>query len=129
MRIVIKAVGRMLGFGAHQKYYIYKGAVDMRKGYYGLSGLVRNELGSDPMSGDVYVFLSRSRQSVKLLVWDRDGFVVYSKRLERGCFEQLSGVLEGKVQILSYQHLVMLLSGISLVGLHQRLRDEMKRTG
>ena len=121
MRIVIKAVGRMLGFGAHQKYYIYKGAVDMR--------LVRNELGSDPMSGDVYVFLSRSRQSVKLLVWDRDGFVVYSKRLERGCFEQLSGVLEGKVQILSYQHLVMLLSGIYLVGLHQRLRYEMKRTG
>ena len=119
----------MLGFGSHQKYYLYKGSVDMRKGYYGLSGLVRNELGSDPMSGDVYVFLSRSRQSVKLLVWDRDGFAVYGKRLERGCFEQLSGVLEGKVQIISYQHLVMLLSGISLVGMHQRPRYEIKKTG
>ena len=116
----------MFGFGAHQKYHIYKGSVDMRKGYYGLSGLVRNELGSDPMSGEV---LSRNRQSVKLLVWDRDGFVVYGKRLERGCFEQLSGVLEGKVQIIGYQHLVMLLSGISLVGLHQRPRYEMKKIG
>ena len=45
----------MLGFGAHQRYYIYKGAVDMRKGSDGLSGLVRNELGADPLSGDVYI--------------------------------------------------------------------------
>lgn len=119
----------MLGFGAHQCYYIYKAAVDMRKGYDGLSGLVRNELGADPLSGDVYVFFSRNRRSVKLLVWDRDGFVVYSKRLERGCYEQLSGIIEGKTRDISYQHLIMLLSGISLVGLHQRPRYEMKKTG
>jgi len=39
----------MLGFGSHQQYYLYKTSVDMRKGYYGLSGIVRNEFGSDPM--------------------------------------------------------------------------------
>ncbi|HMU03245.1 MAG TPA: IS66 family insertion sequence element accessory protein TnpB [Saprospiraceae bacterium] len=119
----------MLGFGSHQRYYIYKGSVDMRKGYYGLSGLVRNELGSDPMSGDVYVFFNTSRQTVKMLVWDRDGFVVYSKRLERGCYEQISSIIDGKTQHISYQHLVMLLSGISLIGLHQRPRYEMQKTG
>ena len=119
----------MLGFGAHQKYYIYKGTVDMRKGYDGLSGLVRNELEANPLSGDVYVFFSKSRQSVKLLVWDRDGFVVYSKRLERGCYEQLSGCIEGKAMHISYQYLIMLLSGISLVGLRQRPRYEIKKTG
>lgn len=101
----------------------------MRKGYDGLSGLVRNELGEDPMKGDVYIFFSGSRQSVKLLVWDRDGFVVYSKRLERGRFEQLDGMMEGKSYGISYQHLVMLLSGISLVGMRQRPRYEMKQTG
>ena len=106
----------MLGFGAHQRYYLYNGCVDMRKGYDGLSGLVRNELGADPLSGDVYVFFNRSRQTVKMLVWDRDGFVVYSKR-------------HGKSHHINYQHLVMLLSGISLVGLHQRPRYEMKKTG
>ena len=119
----------MLGFGAHQRYYIYKGSVDMRKGYDGLSGLVRNELGADPMSGDVYVFFNGSRRTVKLLVWDRDGFVLYSKRLELGCYEQLSGIIEGKTQLIHYQHLIMLLSGISLIGLHQRPRYEMQKTG
>ena len=119
----------MLGFGAHQRYYLYNGCVDMRKGYDGLSGLVRNELGADPLSGDVYVFFNRSRQTVKMLVWHRDGFVVYSKRLEGGCYEQLSGIIDGKSHHINYQHLVMLLSGISLVGLHQRPRYEMKKTG
>ncbi|MBK9254456.1 MAG: IS66 family insertion sequence element accessory protein TnpB [Saprospiraceae bacterium] len=119
----------MLGFGAHQRYYLYKGAVDMRKGYDGLSGLVRNELEADPMNGDVYVFFNRSRRTVKLLTWDRDGFVLYCKRLEGGCYEQLSGIIEGKTHLINYQHLIMLLSGISLIGLHQRPRYEMQKTG
>jgi transposase len=119
----------MLGFGSHQRYYLYRGGVDMRKGYDGLSGLVRNELGADPMNGDVYIFFNDTRRNVKMLVWDRDGFVVYAKRLERGSFEKLDGVLEGKSHVISYQHLVMLLSGISLVGMYQRPRYEMKKTG
>lgn len=118
----------MLGFGGHQRYYIYKGSVDMRKGYDGLSGLVRHDLGVDPLNGDVYVFFNSSRRSVKMLVWDRDGFVVYGKRLERGCYEELSSIIDGKMQHISYQHLIMLLSGISLLGLHQRPRYEMQKT-
>jgi hypothetical protein len=101
----------------------------MRKGYDGLSGLVRNELGSDPMSGDVYIFFNGSRRTVKMLVWDRDGYVVYAKRLEKGSFEQLDGILSGKSQAIEYEHLVMLLSGISLVGLRQRPRYKMPKTG
>ncbi|MBK9568047.1 MAG: hypothetical protein IPO37_23665 [Saprospiraceae bacterium] len=45
------------------------------------------------------------------------------------CYEQLSGIIDGKSHHINYQHLVMLLSGISLVGLHQRPRYEMKKTG
>ena len=50
-------------------------------------------------------------------------------RLVVGCYEQLSGIIDGKSHHINYQHLVMLLSGISLVGLHQRPRYEMKKTG
>lgn len=89
----------------------------MSKDYDGLSGLVGNKLGADPLSGDVYIFFNLRRRTVKLLVWDRDGIVLYSKGLERGCYEQLSGIIEGKTQFIHYQHLIMLLSGISLIGL------------
>ena len=62
------------------------------------------------------------------LVWDRDGFVVYMKRLERGRFESLSKI-EGDLKYsIGYQHLVMLLSGISLVGVKQKLRYNLNQT-
>jgi transposase len=101
----------------------------MRKGYDGLSGLVRNELGEDPMSGSVYVFFNRTRRLVKMLVWDHDGFVIYGKRLEKGSFEHLTKRTKGKKQAVEYQHLVMLLSGISLLGIRHRPRHRMAKMG
>jgi len=115
----------MLGFNGHQEYYIYKEPTDMRKGYDGLSGLVRNELGEEPTNGSVYVFFNRTRRMVKLLVWDKDGYVIYGKRLEKGSFEYLTKVTKGKKQAIEYRHLVMLLSGISLLGIHHRPRYRM----
>jgi transposase len=115
----------MLGFGSQQRYYLYRDRADMRKGHHGLCGLVRNEMGSEPKSGDVYVFFGHNRRIVKMLVWDKDGYVVYGKNLERGSFEQISEISEGKSMQISYHHLVMLLSGISLLGHHQRRRYDM----
>ncbi|MBK6932444.1 MAG: IS66 family insertion sequence element accessory protein TnpB [Saprospirales bacterium] len=63
----------MLGFTAVQRYYLSRQAADMRKSYDGLSGLVRQGLGRDPLSGEVFIFLNR-RRTHKLLVWDRSGF-------------------------------------------------------
>ena len=59
----------------------------MRKSFDGLSGVVRNELGRDPMDGEVYIFLNRQRSLVNLLVWDWSGWAIWSKRLERGSYE------------------------------------------
>ena len=56
----------------------------MRFGINSLAGLVRNQLGSDPMSGDVFVFLGKRGNQVRLLQWDTDGFALYIKKLERG---------------------------------------------
>ena len=97
----------------------------MRKGYDGLSGLVANELGRQPWDGSVYVFFNTMRDKVKLLVWDTDGYVIYSKRLERGRFEQVLVQDKDKAYRIAYKHLVMLLGGISLVGLHQKPRYDM----
>lgn len=119
----------MIGFNSHQRYFLYAGSTDMRKGYDGLSGLVRNELGENPMSGDVYVFFNRTRKLVKMLVWDHDGFAIYGKRLEKGRFEHITRLAAGKKYAIEYQHLVMLLSGISLLGIKQRPRYKLGNTG
>jgi transposase len=58
----------------------------MRKSFDGLSGLVRSELGADPLSGSLFVFINRRRNMIKCLYWDRDGFAIWFKRLEKGCF-------------------------------------------
>ena len=62
---------------------------DMRKGFDGLQGMVREFLGQDPLSGHLFLFLNRRRDRIKLLWWDRDGLVIWYKRLEAGTFQQL----------------------------------------
>jgi transposase len=68
----------MVSFGPSQRYFLYREPADMRKSFDGLCGLVRSGLGRDPLSGDVFVFTNRRRTHIKLLVWDRSGFVLYS---------------------------------------------------
>jgi hypothetical protein len=119
----------MIGFTSHHNYYIYTDITDMRKGYNGLSGLVRNNMASDPTNGDVYVFFNRNRQLMKMLVWDHDGYAIYSKRLEKGTFECITGNKSDPKYTIQYNHLVMLLSGISLLGMKQRPRYKMQKVG
>ncbi len=76
----------MLALTAATHIYLYRAPCDMRKSFDGLCGLVRSELSQDPLSGSLFVFMNRRRNMVKLLYWDRDGFALWYKRLERGCF-------------------------------------------
>jgi hypothetical protein len=115
----------MIGFNSHQKFYIYAEKVDMRKGVYGLCGIVRNELAEEPTNGSVYIFFAKSLQTVKLLVWDNDGFVIYGKWLSKGRYEYIQSIMQGKKHPISYEHLVMILSGISLLGAKKRPRYKM----
>lgn len=100
--------------------YLYRGVTDMRKGIDSLCGLVRNELGKDPMSGELFIFFCRSRRRIKLLLWDEDGYALYQKRLERGTFEMPKG--ESLHQPISGEHLTYLLSGVNLKNLTYRPR-------
>ena len=68
------------------RYWLYSEPTDMRKSYYTLGGLVTNRMGSDPRNGDVYIFVNRRRNRVKLLHYEKGGMVIYSKMLDRGTF-------------------------------------------
>jgi transposase len=76
----------MFGLGPATKIYIAVESVDMRKGFDGLYGLVRDRLGEDPMSGHLFLFTNRGRSRLKALVWDGSGLWVCAKRLEKGTF-------------------------------------------
>jgi transposase len=106
----------MIAFSSAQRYFFYQEAADMRKGFDGLSALVSNALKRDPQSGDVFVFINRRRTHIKLLVWDRSGFALFYKRLERGTFEI------PQTQQLSWHHLILMLEGISLKTVRYRKR-------
>jgi transposase len=68
------------------RVHVYGQPVDMRKSFDGLYALTRQELGADPLSGDLYVFINRRATQMKVLYWDRTGFCVWAKRLEQGRF-------------------------------------------
>ena len=90
----------------------------MRKSFNGLSAIVRNEMKGQLMSGDIFIFLNRRRDSIKLLCWDRTGFVIWYKRLEQGTFELPQG---GTVEISEAQ-LLLILEGIELGSVKHRKR-------
>lgn len=112
----------MLSFSSRQRYFLYRSATDMRKGFNGLSGLVRRHIGHELLSGDVFLFLNRRRDRIKLLVWDRTGFVVWYKVLEQGTFE-LPTAEEATLE-MSWTDLQLLLEGIEIDSVKRRKRYE-----
>lgn len=112
----------MLSFSSKQRYFLYRGATDMRKSFDGLSGIVQTHFSHALLSGDVFIFLNRRRDRIKLLMWDVSGFAIYYKRLERGTFESpLYSTDQSSVE-LTWSELVMLLEGIELKSVKRRKR-------
>ena len=75
----------MLNFSG-RRIFMARGPTDMRKSFDTLSALVRDQLRADPLAGDIFIFVSKNRQRVKILVWDVSGFWLCAKRLESGRF-------------------------------------------
>lgn len=76
----------MLNVPAPVRVFLYTAATDMRKSFSGLHGIIVEALRQDPLSGDWFVFLNRRRDRLKLMLWERDGFVIFYKQLQRGTF-------------------------------------------
>jgi len=106
----------MIGSTRQVTVYAYSQPADLRRGFDGLSALVREVMGRDELSGDLYVFVSRDRRRAKVLLWDGTGLCVYAKRLERGRFACLWGQ-QGAAQVrLTVSELQLFLEGSTLVG-------------
>jgi transposase len=112
----------MLALSLYTKYYFYNVAVDMRKGCYGLCGIIESQMKRPFMNGDVFVFLNKRSNKIKLLQWDKDGFAIYEKRLEKGSFER--GHLQGTSAdtLLSSEQLQFILHGVVLQSVRHRKR-------
>jgi len=94
----------------------------MRKGCYGLCGLVQSEMKRPLLNGDVFVFLNKRHNQIKLLQWDKDGFAIYEKRLEQGTFEQGNRSDTSIDTLLSSQQLQLILQGVVLHSVRHRKR-------
>jgi transposase len=98
--------------------FVYTRPADLRKGFDGLSGLVRSEFQADPLDGSLFLFFNRRRDRLKILHWDGTGFWLYYKLLEAGTFEVVAG--EGPQVRIDATQLAMLLGGVSLASMRRK---------
>lgn len=111
-------------FPSSIRYYLHDGAVDMRKGFDSLSGLVGEHFQLSAMSGHVFIFINAHRNRIKLLHWQGDGFAIFHKRLERGTYELPKQNSDSKTIQLTHHQLQFILDGIVLSGIKKRRRYE-----
>ena len=109
-----------LSLASRARVFVAREAVDFRKAHDGLCAIVRNAFALDPFAGDVFVFLNRRRDRIKLLVWDRQGFWLHYKRLERGTFEALAFGDDATRVEIDRARLSALLEGVSMKSLKYR---------
>jgi len=112
----------MFALSSSNRFHLYSQPADMRKSFDGLSGLVQNNLESNPCSGDVFIFINKRRDKIKLLHWQGISFTLYYKRLEKGTFElpEYDSCI-GSIAV-NYTQLVMIIDGLTIKNIHKRKR-------
>lgn len=115
----------MLSLPPTVKIYVAAGAVDLRRGFDGLAAATRQVIRQDPLSGHLFCFINRRRDRAKILVWDRSGYWLLYKRLEKGRFYLPREPSDGALHVeLEATELALLLEGIDLSGARRRPRWE-----
>ena len=118
----------MLSLPPSVRVFVATQAVDGRKGADSLMAMARDVFRQDPLSGHLFVFFSRRCDRVRVVYWDRDGFAMWSKRLQRGCFRPMfreDGAFG--VKTMEAAELALILEGIDLAGARRRPRWEPRR--
>jgi transposase len=110
----------VFGLGLATKIYVAVEAVDMRKGFEGLYGLVRDQLCHDPLSGHLFLFVNKTKTRLKALVWDGSGLWVCAKRLEKGRFRWPEAKPQQRAVTMRSEELAMLVNGLDLKQTRQR---------
>ena len=115
----------MIGLTSRTRVYAYCAPVDMRKGFEGLSALVREQLGRDPLDGALYLFTNSRRTRAKVLCFDGSGLCIFSKRLERERFVALWKVTTRDSIPLTKTELELFLQGSHLIARFQLAPEPM----
>lgn len=105
----------MIGSTRTLRVWAYPAPADLRKGFDGLQALVTAQLQRDPLSGDCYLFVNRTRRRAKVLLWDGTGLCIYQKRLEQGRFAALWAQAGAPAVELTLSELALLLEGCALL--------------
>lgn len=112
----------MFTLSAENRFHLFSKPTDMRKSFDGLSGLVQNTLDRNPSSGDVFIFINKCRDKIKLLHWQGNSFILYYKRLEKGTFELPRYDSSVGSITLDYTRLIMIIDGLSIKNIQKRKR-------
>lgn len=113
----------MVGLSVFPKVFLCTSPTDMRKNFDGLVGIVTMHMKLDPIMDGAFVFVNRSRDKMKILVWDRHGFWLLYKRLEAGRFQTPpSDGISPEAISLTYEQLIMIIEGIDLRSVRRRKR-------
>ena len=115
----------MLSLSDNRRYFLYQAPSDMRKSFDGLGGLVKEQMKLPLLSGDVFIFINKRRNQIKLLCWDRHGFSIYHKKLEKGTFELPRHACDTAGITLSALQLRLILEGIQLTSVKHRVRFKL----
>lgn len=107
------------------KFYLCLHPTDMRKGFNGLSAIVINELGEDPLSGHFYIFRNKVKNKLKILYWDRSGYAIWYKQLQEGKFH-FPSCLDSSIEI-DTSTLSMILEGVDLTSIKYQKRFKLAR--
>ena len=117
----------MLTLPPGARVFVATARVDGRKGIDGLSVLVRSQFAEDPLSGTMFVFFSKRGDRVRVLYWDRDGYMLMVKRLEKGVYRLPWRAEQGHV-VVECADLLLVLEGIDLAGSVRRARWSPRAT-
>lgn len=113
----------MLSLSPTIRIFLCLSTVDLRKSFDGLSALVRQALGSDPLSGHWFVFRNKVGDRLKILAWEEDGWAIWYKRLEEGVFRFPAPAADGSARReVRASDLAMLLDGVVLEKVQRRRR-------
>jgi len=112
----------MIHISDKSRYLLYNGNTDMRKSFHGLAAIVKYKMQRDVLSGDIYIFISKRRNAIKLLRFEPDGFAIFYKRLEKGTFEIPAHDSQSQAMFLTDNELIFILKGVALNRIKYRPR-------
>lgn len=113
----------MLSLPSSVRIFLCLTPADMRRSFDGLAAMASELIGEDPFSGHLFVFRNRHEDRVKVLYWDRDGYALWYKRLEKGTFRFPTSLRPGSSRVeIKASDLLMLLDGVDLVSVRRQRR-------